>query len=553
MAFAANNALELSDLSCVRDGRCLFQGLNTQLDSAEILQIEGPNGSGKTTLLRFLTTLSSEYMGSICWNGVEIGKSGSKDYLQQLHYMGHQPAVKLSLTPLENLQGFVNLHGAKTEKTDAKGLKRACINALGKVGLSGYEGLPCYQLSAGQQRRVALAKLQLTPAPLWILDEQSTKTPTQAEFSRTSGNTITTQEHLNAAKNFNLLSQEASNKLIQQALREALPRQGSHSELLRALTQLTTSTKTSNTTSSSESPLIKPHPLLPSALQKNLDELLIFTQNKNTLSSPKHLQSLLQNSGLFLESKLVKKEAGTDKSVDSNLKENINDLKARLLISLEEIQQQLVKSENLSSARSVSKGSFDSILALLNQWQKSDNKLRDLPQTRQKLLQQVQSLIQSSLAKIQTQQLQLLSQKTNDINSPMQNFNIEIPIRIQDEIQHLSMEFRVQEQKDEEEHSNNEDNKQEKSKKVQHWQVIMDFQLQQYGLLTAQLSLIEERVKIKFWSDSNELTQRIEQSKAKLNQKFDDDGLNLEQWQCLQGKAPKRQTTLNYSLVDIET
>jgi len=133
--------------------------------AGEVLQIEGPNGSGKTTLLRVLTGLSEAAEGEVRWCGEPIRKV-REDYCRNMQYLGHAAGIKQALTAQENLRWYAALAGLDFEDQ---------INdTLAKVGLRGYEDVPCYTLSAGQQRRVNLARLYLLPAKLWILDEPFT-------------------------------------------------------------------------------------------------------------------------------------------------------------------------------------------------------------------------------------------------------------------------------------------------------------------------------------------------------------------------------------------
>lgn len=157
--------LELRNLSCERDERVLFRGLNLQVRAGDIVQIEGPNGSGKTTLLRTLTTTSADYSGELLWQGEPLAKA-RLDYLNQLLYVGHLPGVKKALSPRENLAWYAGMNNGHQRLTAEQ--------ALEEVGLFGYEDTPCYHLSAGQMRRVALARLFHTPARLWVLDEPFT-------------------------------------------------------------------------------------------------------------------------------------------------------------------------------------------------------------------------------------------------------------------------------------------------------------------------------------------------------------------------------------------
>lgn len=157
--------LEIENLYCERDERVLFSGLSFSLREKEVIQIEGQNGSGKTTLLRILCGLCNAYQGDIYWRGHPLHEVHG-DYYQSLLYVGHHAGVKAALTPEENLTWMSTLH---------PGLNRSSIyQALEKVGLYGYEDVPCYSLSAGQQRRVGLARLYMSNSPLWILDEPFT-------------------------------------------------------------------------------------------------------------------------------------------------------------------------------------------------------------------------------------------------------------------------------------------------------------------------------------------------------------------------------------------
>lgn len=157
--------LQARQLTCERDDRVLFEALDLEVSPGDLVRLEGPNGAGKTTLLRILAGLYTPEQGEVRWRGEPIGQTGGV-FQSELLYLGHKSGIKGLLSPLENLQ---SLEGTRRRLApeDAEG-------ALGQVGLAGYEDVPCKQLSAGQQRRVALARLLLSDEPLWLLDEAFT-------------------------------------------------------------------------------------------------------------------------------------------------------------------------------------------------------------------------------------------------------------------------------------------------------------------------------------------------------------------------------------------
>lgn len=167
MKFVTTNGphLTLRQLYCVRDDRVLFADLGLNLVPGDIVQITGPNGSGKTTLLRIISGLSLDYDGDIKWRGQSVAHDRLA-YQQDLLFMGHQVGVKSALTPEENLCASMGLYGQYGSQQ--------IHDALRLVDLYGFEDVPCFLLSAGQQRRVALARLYLSQQPLWILDEPFT-------------------------------------------------------------------------------------------------------------------------------------------------------------------------------------------------------------------------------------------------------------------------------------------------------------------------------------------------------------------------------------------
>lgn len=158
--------LEARNLACIRDDRELFSRLCFRVEPGDILQIEGGNGAGKTSLLRILAGLARPERGEVCWGQKNISLV-REIYHRDLLYIGHQAGIKLALTPFENLAFYQAASGGQRDE-------KAVWRALEQAGLLGYEELPSAGLSAGQQRRVALARLWLSPARLWILDEPFT-------------------------------------------------------------------------------------------------------------------------------------------------------------------------------------------------------------------------------------------------------------------------------------------------------------------------------------------------------------------------------------------
>lgn len=155
--------LEISNLACSRGDHRLFSGLSFKLERGQIMQVQGANGSGKTSLLRTLCGFMMPDDGDIIWGG-QSTRDLAEDYCADMLYLGHLNAIKDELSALENLQISAGISGVELNEKEA-------IAALRRMGLRGRERLSTKVLSQGQRRRVALARLLVNDAKLWILDE----------------------------------------------------------------------------------------------------------------------------------------------------------------------------------------------------------------------------------------------------------------------------------------------------------------------------------------------------------------------------------------------
>jgi len=192
MQTQATYSLEGRGLSCIRDDRVLFEELAFELVSGQVLLLEGKNGSGKTSLLRILCGFREPDAGKIHWCGEAVKDS---QFYADMAYVGHLDGIKKELTVLENLKMSLALSSSGRYSID---------QALTKVHLSGYDDVLVQALSAGQKRRLSLARLLITENVLWILDEPFTSLDRQgialieslmAEHCASGGMIVLTSHH----------------------------------------------------------------------------------------------------------------------------------------------------------------------------------------------------------------------------------------------------------------------------------------------------------------------------------------------------------------------
>ena len=169
--------LSAQNISCIKQDRTLFAELDLTLNSGELIHLVGPNGAGKTSLLRILVGLSEPDTGRVIYADTT---SQNPNRSLPILYLGHKLALNKYLSALENLQYWVHLHGeyAKSELLEDDTLSEYLYKILARFRLVGLEDIPVGQLSAGQQRRVSLARTQLVSASVWILDEPYTSLDT---------------------------------------------------------------------------------------------------------------------------------------------------------------------------------------------------------------------------------------------------------------------------------------------------------------------------------------------------------------------------------------
>lgn len=161
-------------LTCIRSDRIVFADLDFSVSPGAALILSGPNGSGKSSLLRLMAGITKPAAGEIIWQGIPVTKDPER-FFSEMHYLGHRDAVKPALTVQENLAFHAAFRGGSPNRgfsDDVENDLTSKVNAaLYQVGMAPLADLPARMLSAGQTRRLNLARILATPAPLWLLDE----------------------------------------------------------------------------------------------------------------------------------------------------------------------------------------------------------------------------------------------------------------------------------------------------------------------------------------------------------------------------------------------
>ncbi len=157
----ALQSLEATSLTCLRGNRLVFRDLNLRVEAGQALSLEGPNGAGKTSLLRMIAGFLAPAAGTIRLRSDGGDITDNEERGKFIGWLGHHDAAKPQLTPRETLTFFSRLYG----------VTGAINEALEAVGLARASDLPCQYLSAGQKKRLALARLKLSNRPVWLLDE----------------------------------------------------------------------------------------------------------------------------------------------------------------------------------------------------------------------------------------------------------------------------------------------------------------------------------------------------------------------------------------------
>ena len=217
------NIFSVENLTCVRGGRTVFAGLGFTLETGGVLMLVGPNGSGKSSLLRLMAGLLKPAAGNLKWDREEIYED-PEIHSGRLHYVGHLDAVKPALSVFENVSFWSSLMNGCSENGEST------IKALNTFGLGHLEKVPGRFLSTGQKKRVNLARILASPAPLWLLDE-----PTAALDKETIISLEAAINHHCTAGGMVVISTHSDIKLPEHQVIDLAGFPGTHMEIEHAL------------------------------------------------------------------------------------------------------------------------------------------------------------------------------------------------------------------------------------------------------------------------------------------------------------------------------
>ncbi len=401
-------------------------------------------------------------------------------------------------------------------------------------------------------------QLQLLPAP-----------PTPAPGSVSAGNGV---------------SQQAQLQTIAAALRASLPQQSSLKVLTQMLGRLDAQLATVPAQTQTQ--------VIPTAVRQALAAIQATAQTPSQLSQPEALRQALQQSGVAFEAKLAAQvsrpaaNANSDNSgtapvggsagtaskpgplqvshnpllpVDASQRAPSEsgqsvpgDIKAALLHALQTLQSHVPATAPLTSVKPV--GAVDSLIFSFLGWlQKTPAKEKQgAAELRNQLLQNIQQQVSSALAKVQTQQLQSLNQRMGDSAPSSHGGFFEIPVRLPDGYTSIGIHIHEYWARDPDAESDQQ-TANRPSEKVQQWEVLMEFDLDDYGQLSSQLKVCNGVVSAKFWADVDHTRSLANQKLAELRAQMESSGLEVRDMQCLAGAPPKKSVKLNYNLVDIST
>ncbi len=217
------NIFSVENLTCVRGGRTVFAGLGFTLETGGVLMLVGPNGSGKSSLLRLMAGLLKPAAGNLKWDREEIYED-PEIHSGRLHYVGHLDAVNPALSVFENVSFWSSLMNGCSENGEST------IKALNTFGLGHLEKVPGRFLSTGQKKRVNLARILASPAPLWLLDE-----PTAALDKETIISLEAAINHHCTAGGMVVISTHSDIKLPEHQVIDLAGFPGTHMEIEHAL------------------------------------------------------------------------------------------------------------------------------------------------------------------------------------------------------------------------------------------------------------------------------------------------------------------------------